>query len=297
LFTLCLFARFAPAQTAACQPIAADQILGKDVAAALPVLAALPPDLLLSNLPPPGSKRIFHVPELLSIAKRYNIPLETPPEVCFEWPLQPLDRNRVVEAMRQSLGIPNARIEIAELSLTPAPPGQLDFPRDHLGTQAARSLRIPVLWRGDVLYGASHRFAIWARVRIAAPCEQVVAAENLKAGQRLEARQLRATTAECFPIAAGAAPTLSQMVGMSVRRPVAAGAEILPDNLAGPKEVNRGDSVSIQVFSGAARLEFVGKAETAGSTGDLIAVRNPSSNRIFQARVNGKGKAVVEVIN
>jgi flagella basal body P-ring formation protein FlgA len=199
--------------------------------------------------------------------------------------------------MRQSLGIPKARIEIAELSLAPAPPGEIEFPREHLGTPAASGLHTPVLWRGDVLYGGSHRFAIWARVRIAAPCERIVAAENLKAGQRLEARQLRSSTAECFPSTNSGVLTLDQTVGMTLRRAVASGAEILPDLLAGPKEVNRGDAVSVQVFSGAARLEFVGKAETAGSTGELIAIRNPSSNRIFQARVNGKGKAVVEVPN
>ena len=132
-------------------------------------------------------------------------------------------------------------------------------------------------------------------MRIWAPCGRIVAAENLKAGQTLEARELRASTVECFPTVARSSLTVDQVVGQSLRRPVASGAEILPDLLAAPKEVNRGESVAVQVVSGSTHLEFVGKAETAGSTGDFIAVRNLSSNRIFQARVSGKGTALVEV--
>jgi flagella basal body P-ring formation protein FlgA len=294
-FALCCLVRFAPAQTPACQPVAADQVLGKDLAAALPAFAALPPDTLLANMPPPGSRRIFHWPELAAIAKRYAIELEAPGEVCFEWPLQPLDRNRVLNAMRTALGISEAQIEIADLSLVPAPPGQLDFPRERLGTPAGSNPREPVLWRGDVVYGDSHRFPVWARVRISAPCNRVVAAENLKTGQPLKAGQIRVSSAQCFPAAARSGLKLEQVVGMSLRRPVASGAEIVAGLLAAPKDVNRGDPVSIEVFSGAAHLEFVGKAETAGSAGELIAVRNPTSNRIFRARVDGKGKAVVEV--
>jgi len=295
LFALCSLARFAPAQTPACQPIAADQVLGKDLAAALPAFRALPPEILLGNVPPPGSSRIFHAPELVGIAKRYSIGIQDSPEVCFEWPLHRLDRDRVLEAMRQTLGISDARIEIADLSLTPAPPGQLDFPRDHLGTPAGAGLHAPVLWRGDVVYGENHRFPVWARVRLGVPCDRLLAAENLKAGQPLQAGQLRASAAQCFPSPDRIVLTIEKVLGMSLRRPIASGSEILPGLLAGPSDINRGDSVAVHVFSGAAHLEFTGKAETAGSAGDFIAVRNPSSNRVFRARVDGKGTAVVDV--
>ena len=293
--TLGCLVRIAPAQTPACQPVAADQVVGKDLAAALPAFRSLPPDLLLANLPPPGSRRTFHAPELLGIAKRYAIALDAPADVCFEWPVHPLDRNRVLEAMRQALGIPDAHIEIADLSLIPVPPGVLDFPPDRLGTPARPDLLGPVLWRGDVVYGGNHRFAVWARVRVSAPCNRLLAAESLKAGTPLKARQLRTSSGQCSPGAVRSSLTLDQVVGMSLRRPVASGAEIVSGLLAAPKEVNRGDPVSVQVFSGATHLEFVGKAESAGSTGEVIAVRNTASNRIFQARVDGRGKAVVEI--
>jgi flagella basal body P-ring formation protein FlgA len=61
-----------------------------------------------------------------------------------------------------------------------------------------------------------------------------------------------------------------------------------------PPDVNRGDMVEVEVRSGAAHLAFTGKAETAGRSGDTIAIRNLSSNKVFQARVDGKGRAFLD---
>jgi hypothetical protein len=59
-------------------------------------------------------------------------------------------------------------------------------------------------------------------------------------------------------------------------------------------EVERGDQVAVQVQSGAARLAFEAKAESSGHTGDSVQVRNPENGRLFQAKVEGKGKVVVQ---
>jgi flagella basal body P-ring formation protein FlgA len=61
-----------------------------------------------------------------------------------------------------------------------------------------------------------------------------------------------------------------------------------------PPDVNRGEMVEVEVRSGAAHLAFTGKAESAGHSGDTIVIRNPSSNKVFQARVDGKGKAFLD---
>ena len=77
-------------------------------------------------------------------------------------------------------------------------------------------------------------------------------------------------------------------------RAIAAGSEIRPEFLIPPNDVNRGDAVHVEVRSGAARLAFTAKAESGGRSGDFIAVRNPSSNKIFRARIEGKDKVVVQ---
>jgi flagella basal body P-ring formation protein FlgA len=52
--------------------------------------------------------------------------------------------------------------------------------------------------------------------------------------------------------------------------------------------------VEVEVRSGAAHLAFTGKAESTGRSGDTVVIRNLSSNKVFQARIEGKGKAFLD---
>ncbi|HUI56506.1 MAG TPA: flagellar basal body P-ring formation chaperone FlgA [Bryobacteraceae bacterium] len=297
LGTLLLFgcaAWLAPAQQPACQTIENDRILGKDLAAALPAFGAIPGETVLGNSPMPGSRRVFRSPEIQSLARRYSIALREAPEVCFEWAMEPLDHARIVEAMRASLLMPDASIEIAEASTYPVPRGRVEFPRDRLIAPPAPGQHAPVLWRGDVIYGGDHRYAIWARVGISATCRKLVAVEGLKPGRPIESRQLREVPFTCFPGSAKTAPPIDQMAGLLPLRVIPAGAEVRPELLARPNDVDRGDLVQIEVRCGAARLALTAQALSGGRDGDTISVRNPDSKKIFQARVCGKGKAVVD---
>ena len=287
-------ARLAPAQETACRVIDGDRILARDLSAVLPLLRAVPPETVLATAPLPGSRRILHSPEILALAHRYSISLPSAPDVCFEWAMGRLDRDRVLEAMRASLNEPSAQIEIADLSTTPVPPGKIEFTREHLTPPAAAAQHAPVLWRGDVVYGDNRRFAIWARVRIAVPCIKAFAADSLRPGHLIQSSQLRLQPGECFPDASGNALTPEQFVGMVPLRSLAKGDEVRSDLVAPPNEVNRGEMVEIEVHSGAARLAFIGRAESNGRRGDLIAVRNPDSKALFHARVTGKDKAIVQ---
>jgi flagella basal body P-ring formation protein FlgA len=290
---LCCLARFAPAQERACRHFEGDRIVARDLADTLPVFSSLPPETLLANAPMPGSRRVFHSPEILTLARRYSLDLPSAPDVCFEWPLGPLDRNQVMDAMRAALPIPDVRIEIAEMSSNPVPPGRIEFTRQHLGTPAAPDQHSPVLWRGDVIYGAKRRYAIWARVWLQARCTKVVALESLRAGQQIEGQQIRVDSAECFPDP-NKVTDAGQFVGSMPLRNIAAGAEIRADLVARSNDVNRGDIVEIEVRSGGASLAFSGRAETSGRTGETITVRNPDSKSVFRARVSGKDRAVVQ---
>ena len=296
LLALCWAARFAPALEPACNPVDGDRVLGKDLAGALPAFHTLPPETFLGNMPPPGSKRTFHASELASLAARFSIRLDSPADVCFEWPMETLGRDRILEAMRESLADPEARIEIDETSLYPVPRGRLEFPRKMLGSPASALQENPVLWRGEVVYAGDHRYAVWAKVRVKVACQRTVATEALKAGQPVEARQVRTEPGECFPLPDGRERTSAAFVsGMISTRAVDAGSEIRPEFLARPNDVNRGDPVRVEVRSGAAHLAFMAKAESGGRNGDWIAVRNPSSNKVFQARVKDKDQVVVQL--
>jgi flagella basal body P-ring formation protein FlgA len=271
-----------------------DRILARDLAAALPEFASAPAEALVGQAPLPGARRTFHVAELHALAHRFGVTLSSEQDICFEWPSAPLDRARAVAAMQESLAIPGVRIEIEEAIGDRVPAGRMEFPLTSLGTPSPTGPGAPVLWRGGVVYGDGHRFAIWARVAIAAPCQRLMAAESLRAGRPIEARQIRATASTCFPIAGKQFPTAAQIAGMTPIHSIAAGSELRPELLAPPNDVNRGDAVHIEVRSGAARLLLTARAVTGGRSGDTISVRNPESNKTFQARVTGKGAAIVD---
>jgi len=281
----------APAQTG-CASLSGDRILANDLAAVAPEFAAVPPQIELASAPPPGSRRTFHAAELASLAERYSLSPAGLREICFEWPMERLDPARIVQAMQSALGIADANIEIAETSLYAVPRGRLEFSRERLVAPASPEQRSPVLWPGDVVYGSDRRFAIWARVRITASCTRLVAAGNLRAGQPIEARAIARRTEKCFP-RGGDATAPEQVEGMQPLRPIAAGQEVRLDQLEPPDDIYRGEMVSVEVRIGSAHLSFTGRAESAGRSGDQVSIRNLQSNRLFQARVSGKGKALV----
>jgi Chaperone for flagella basal body P-ring formation len=61
-----------------------------------------------------------------------------------------------------------------------------------------------------------------------------------------------------------------------------------------PREVERGDTVAVEVSSGAALLKFEARAESGGRLGETVTLRNPASNKSFPARVAGQGKVTVD---
>jgi flagella basal body P-ring formation protein FlgA len=145
-----------------------------------------------------------------------------------------------------------------------------------------------------VVEGARH-FNIWARVHIMAPATRFVAADDLRQGVPLQAKQLRVEAVEAFPqFSKAGASTVESMVGLLPTRAIAAGSEIRPELLTKPFDITRGDLVRVEVRLGQGRLVLNGRAETAGRMGDMIAIRNTDSSRIFQARVQGKGKVLVD---
>ena len=284
------------AEPAACTSVDGDQILGRDLARAMPAFRLLPPETRVAPAPLPGGMRIFTEPELETLGARYGlrIPILSSP-VCFRLVTAPLNRLAVQAAMQKSLGMPEARIELEEVSAEPAPPGIIEFPIALLTRPATPDG--PALWRGEVVAG-SRRFNIWARARIFAPTARLIATEDLRQGVPVQAGQLRAETIEAFPSLNKAAPLSAESVaGLLPTRMISAGSEVRPENLTRPLDVTRGDLVRVEVQLGLAHLVLTARAEANGRTGDMISVRNPESSRTFQARVEGKDRVQVNAMS
>jgi flagella basal body P-ring formation protein FlgA len=190
--------------------------------------------------------------------------------------MAPLNRQAVFEAMRRALPSLDTTIELADVSPEPAPPGVIHFPVDGLTRPAL--LDSPAMWRGEVVAGNRH-FRIWARAKVSMPVTRLVAVEELKPGHIIQSQQLRAEQVDGFPLPKTTSVTVASAIGMMPLKPF---------------DIARGDLVRVEVRLGRARLSLKGRAESAGRLGDMIPVLNPESNRIFQARVEGKGSVLVD---
>jgi flagella basal body P-ring formation protein FlgA len=283
---------------AACLPLAADadRITAADLAKAQPAFAAVPADTVLAYAPSPGTPRVFTPAELAHLARRFAVPAIDPAAaICYERPTGPLDPERLLDAMRAALAMPDARVEMVEASRYPAPQGRIEFSRAALPKLYSAQPDAPVLWQGSVAFGSRGHFPIWARVRIRVRLNCVLAAKALASGHVIQPGEVRLDTVEIFPASEPPLTALDQAVGRVPRRAIRAGVPISAAILDAPYDVARGDSVRVAVDSGEAHLELNGLAEAAGRRGDIISVRNPENGRRFRARVVSPGNVAAGV--
>jgi flagella basal body P-ring formation protein FlgA len=264
-----------------------DRISASDLTLSFPAFAAVPGDTPVALAPAPGVRRIFSIPELRRLAARWGVAGDPEREVCVERRTAPLEASRLLEAMQRQF--PEADIEMVDYSRINAPDGVLEFPPGGL-----RESGDAAIWPGYVRYAGTRRFLVWAKVRIHVRIRRLVAAEDLPAGLAVSASQVRVEERLGFPDRTPYASETGEADGRILSRPVKAGQPILRAWLTPAKDVERGDTVRVEVRSGSARLEVECRAESSGSTGERISVRNPASQKQFRARVTGKGKAIVE---
>jgi len=283
---LLLAAALAPAG-ATCLPVSGERILAGDMARAVPAFAQIAPGLVLGFAPVPGGRRTYDAPELARLARRYGLEVSPGVEACFVRPRITLTREAVFAALQSAM--PATRIDVLDFSHQPIPPGELHFPVSGLVTEPLS--RSPLLWRGAVRAPGQADFPVWARVRVQVSGKQVIAAQPLAPGRPIQADQLQEVPYQGPP----GLPNLSQVVGRVPRRLIPAGSVVEAQWLEVPPDVARGERVRVEVLCGLAHLRFVAQAQASGWRGQVIAVRNPSSGRIFRAMVAGHGRVTLAV--
>jgi flagella basal body P-ring formation protein FlgA len=267
---------------------AGDRILAGDLAAGFPEWAAVPAETPLGLAPAPGVQRVFRVLELRRLAERWSLSTVPDREICVTRPVAVLTAAQVLAAMQNAVQneMTAAHIELFDFSRQPAPEGTLVFPVSGL-----RQGLTGGYWSGYVAYGGSHRFTLWARVKVMVSRARVVAAEDLKPGVALDSAQIRVETREEVP-AAGLVSAVEEVAGKALRRPVARGTALRTEWLEPVKVVLRGETVRVEAVRGGARLELECVAEGWGAIGDIVPILNPVSQRRFPARVESKGRVV-----
>jgi flagella basal body P-ring formation protein FlgA len=263
-----------------------DRVTARDLATEFPVLAEVSPDTPLAFAPAPGIVRWFRMPELGRIASVFGV---TPPdhEICVERATAPPTLDSLRSAMRNAL--PNAHIEVLEFNRAPIPVGELRFPIEGLQPGPATSV-----WNGYVLYAPNRRQSIWTRVKVQVEVRRVIALRDLPPSRSILPEEVRVEVREETPRRTNFAETAEQTVGRCSRAPIRSGTPIRVELLGDCVAVTRGALVRVAVQNGPAHLELEATAETSGAVGSLVRLRNPSSNRVFYARVDGTGRASVE---
>lgn len=277
-----------------CLAVDADRILVGDLASVSPAFSALAPDLEAGFAPSPGARRILSGAELVRLAQRYGANVTSLPDICVERSAELLTIERLRPALEKALDGTGAHLEILDFTQFRLPRGELEFDCTALRPPPAAHPETPVLWRGKLVYDGHHSLLIWARVRVTAEGAWVEATQTLPAGEPIRPEQLTIRSGPRFPFGQLPFEETGAVIGKSPRRSIPAGQPILPAMLTTPPDVERGATVSVVVSSGQAHLEFEAKAESSGHVGETIAVRNPDNGKRFMARVQSKGKAVVE---
>lgn len=268
-----------------CLAVAGPNITARDLSRAVPGFSPLDPDAIVAYAPLPGVDRIFYAEELRQLLGRFNYEGSEPlHNVCFARPIAPVPTEAVIRAMKRSLGT-DAHIEILEMSRTLAPAGEIVFPREQLSAPPQ------ALWRGYVLYDGDQKFSIWARVSVSVKTTRAIALVQLKPGIPIEPEQVNFETVDGFPEQHTTPQTAEAISGCLPHRFIAAQTPVWNDAIDPPNEIAKGDRVTVLVQSGEARLSFDAEAQGSGRHGDLIALKNPDSGKLFRARIDGPGKA------
>lgn len=277
----------------ACHTVNSDRIMGSDLAAASSSFTGMAPETVIGYAPQPGNHRTMEPAELIRIGAANGLEIHDVTSVCFERNLIPLDSARMLIALKASLNRPDAEIEIVEFSKYSLPPGKLVFPLDAL---PAHSIEHTAIWNGYIDFEGRH-FPVWARARITVPQTRVVTTAQLRTGQTITAADVHLEEVRDFPAKSEPIQSLSQCVDHVARRFMTVGAPLTADDIAEPNDVDRGDTVTVEVHSGETVLLLPAQADTAGHRGQVIALRNAAGGKIFRARITGKDTALLDCLS
>jgi flagella basal body P-ring formation protein FlgA len=275
-----------------CHAIETDVVQVRDVVTIVPAFAQLPPEFLLGYVASNGTPRLFHGADLERIAKNRGVELHDLPEVCFVRKTFIPTADQIRDAVAATLAMPDAKIAITSSSQHEVPTGKLEFPRS--GLQAAfGTSQDDMMWRGAVRYNDNATAPVWARVRITATMTRVVASADLPSGKPISVSQVRLETCEDSPLDDTVVRNLNDAVGYITKASLRQTMVIHRNQIERAADVARGDDVVIDVYEGGAHLRIEARAQTSGSKGSVIMVRNTASGHDFHAQVTGKGMAII----
>jgi len=128
--------------------------------------------------------------------------------------------------------------------------------------------------------------------RATASVEVLSYARNLAAGDVVQPEDVIWTTVQAHQANAAGPQDAEQVIGLSARRALRAGAAVASRDLVSPQVIARNDPVEVAFVSGGVRLTVHGRAQRNAARGEPVSVLNPASGKIIEAVATGPGTAV-----
>jgi flagellar basal body P-ring formation protein FlgA len=129
-------------------------------------------------------------------------------------------------------------------------------------------------------------WSIYIPVRVNRFKEVVVASQPIYRGQRLSSHMIVKKLVDVSQIRGQTFESIQAILGATAKRTIAAGQTIAESSFC---IVCQGDQVNIIAGSGNFSVEMTGEAINDGQFGDRIKVRNISSNKIVEGRIEQAG--------
>ncbi len=131
------------------------------------------------------------------------------------------------------------------------------------------------------------------RGRLEALGDVAVAAIPLRKGEILNERSIRIEKQD-LSVLDDPFTKKTQLIGRETARTITAGTILDHDNITDPSIIHRGDMITIIARKGPMQLSTKGLAKQDGHLGEIIRVKNISSNKVIYCRVDRPGIVSVE---
>ena len=139
---------------------------------------------------------------------------------------------------------------------------------------------------------ASPASATTTAARPGATAEVLTYARSLSAGDIVQPEDVSWSTVQAHLVPSGAPQDADQVIGLSAKRALRAGAAVSARDLASPQVIARNDMVEVAFISGGVRLTVTGRATRNAAVGEQVPILNLTSNRTIDAVATGPGQAV-----
>ena len=279
-----------------CLLVEGPYVEARDLSTKLPAFASLPPSHRLFPAPRPGVRRFLQPAELRRLAIALGIETGSANKLCLERESSSLRPEEVhaaiLKAWEELGGASDTPIELLDYSRGPVPKGELRFGNWPAQNHADCELHSPISVRGRLVYDKGQSIPIWASVRVPVNKELLVFSRDLATGSVIVAEDLEETRTACFPPPAGQIENPESAVGRKLRASVKRGQPVRAQQLTQVRDVDRGDLVFV-LIPGLESVQVQVRALTSGRRGESVILVNPLNQKRFQARVEGRRRAVI----